>query len=197
MIEEKVIFIIPGFKHLPTDKPYKDIASLLRNEGYKPVLVSIPWHKKTISENVEFFLKESQKITAKKKYILGFSFGAMIAFIASTKMDTSGLILCSLSPYFSEDILKIKSIMNMPKKTKRQKDYLRLQSTSLAGKIKSNQVLLLYGANEEKSLINRVTETFHTIASTNKKLVPIRETDHDIGNTHYLQAIHKIARELN
>src|SRR5258708_1960433 len=107
MAEEKVIFIIPGFNHLPTDTAYRNIAKMLRSEGYRPILVTIHWNKTTISQNTKYFLREFKKINAKKKYILGFSFGAMIAFIASTRVAVYGLILCSLSPYFKKDLLEI------------------------------------------------------------------------------------------
>src|SRR6266403_2076787 len=104
MLAKKTIFIVPGYRHGPNNKSYQALAKLLTLEGYDPIVVTIPWKKTTISQNTEYFLQEYKKIHAKKKYILGFSFGAMIAFLAATKVDVSGLILCSLSPYFQEDL---------------------------------------------------------------------------------------------
>ncbi|MFI5265598.1 MAG: hypothetical protein ACHQT7_02540, partial [Candidatus Levyibacteriota bacterium] len=106
MIREKVIFIIPGFRQSTTSTAYKEIAKVLKSEGYHPILVKIPWKGSTISSSTEYFLKRFNKIDAKKKYILGFSYGAMIAFLAATKVKTTGLILCSMSPYFKEDLSK-------------------------------------------------------------------------------------------
>ena len=100
---QKAVFIVPGFRQKPKNKAYKEIRKILKSEGYFPVLVNVPWKKSTISENTDYFLKIYKKIKARKKYVLGFSYGAMIAFIASTKVGASGLILCSLSPYFKED----------------------------------------------------------------------------------------------
>ncbi|MDZ4228589.1 MAG: hypothetical protein U1E54_05080, partial [Candidatus Levybacteria bacterium] len=91
MADKKAIFIIPGFNHSPADKAYRQIVKVLRKEGYSPILVKIPWKNTTILENTKYFLKEYRKVKLKKKYILGFSFGAMIAFIASTKVRSCGL----------------------------------------------------------------------------------------------------------
>src|SRR5688572_27819883 len=104
MSSRKTIFIIPGYRHGPTNKAYQSLAQILKSEGYEPIVVAIPWKKSTISENTQHFLKTYNKTKAGKKYVMGFSYGAMIAFIAATKVDVEGLILCSLSPFFSEDV---------------------------------------------------------------------------------------------
>lgn len=194
MIEKKTIFIIPGYKHRPQNKAYKEIAKMLKSEGYHPILVTIPWKQTTISQNSEYFLKKYKKTNAKKKYILGFSFGAMIAFIASTKVRASGLILCSLSPYFKEDVSRIHAGWISSIKIE---DFARLHCGSLAKQIKAKQILMLYGTHEAKSLINRVTQTFDQIVSEDKYLVAIKKTEHNIGDKNYLYTIHQIAKVLN
>lgn len=179
-MQEKIIFIIPGFKHLPTSKAYKEIATILKSQGYLPILVKIPWKQTTISENTKYFLKKYKKFNSRKKYILGFSLGAMIAFIASTKVRVSGLILCSLSPYFKEDLPS--SLFDC---------------ATVAKKTKAKQILMLYGAKEAKALIKRVNEAFDQVSSTNKYLIPIRATEHNIGDKKYLNKIHQVAKTLN
>jgi|SRR6185369_2175999 len=180
MLAKKTIFIIPGYRHGPNNKSYQSLAKLFTLEGYDPIVVSIPWKKSTISENTDYFLQEYKKIKRKKKYVLGFSFGAMIAFLASTKVDVSGLILCSLSPYFQEDL---------PSSS--------LHSGTLAKKIKAKQIRMLYGSKEDRSLIRRVTETFGQISSNDKYLFPVKAADHNIGDKRYLQTIHQVSRLLN
>ena len=186
MKEKRVIFIIPGFNHLSTSAAYTKLAKMLKKEGYLPILVSIPWKNTTILENIKYFLKEYKKVKSSKKYILGFSFGAIIAFVASTKVRSSGLILCSLSPYFKEDL---------PKET--NKNFSKLASFELAKKIKSKQILMLYGAEEARSLIKRVTDTFSHISTANKFLISIHKTEHNIGNKKYLTKINQAVRILN
>lgn len=104
----------------------------------------------------------------------------MIAFIASTKVEVCGLILCSLSPYFKEDLPSS-----------------RFHCDTVAKKTKAKQILMLYGAKEAKSLIKRATEAFDQISSAHKYLIPIRETEHNIGDKKYLNIIHQVAKVLN
>lgn len=184
------VFIIPGYKHQPTNKAYKEIAKILKSQGYHPVPIAISWRQTTISQNTQYFLKKYKKINSRKKYILGFSLGAMIAFVASTKVSVSGLILCSLSPYFKEDLPKINSGWQY-------QDFSKLHCQTLAKKIKAKQILLLYGAKEARSLIKRAKCAFNQISSPQKFLIPVKETDHDIGNRRYLNKIYQVAKELN
>ena len=197
MAKRKPIFIIPGFKHNPKNKAYKEIAKMLKSEGYHPIVVTIPWRQTTISENTEYFLKKYKKINSKKKYVLGFSLGAMIAFIASTKVKVSGLILCSLAPYFKEDLSKTDDSWTSPIMIQRYHDFSGLHCKTLAKQIKAKQILMLYGAREEKLLIKRVTNAFDQISSGHKHLIQIKETEHDIGDKRYLNKIYQIAKELN
>ncbi len=190
MLTEKIVYIIPGFRHTPDTKAYKEIAKMLKKEGYRPILISIPWKNTTISENTKYFLKRYKQIKTRRKYILGFSFGAMIAFLASTKVSASGLILCSLSPYFQEDLSKTSNSV-------RYQDFQKLHFATLAKKIKAKKVSMLYGTKEEKSLKKRVTAGFRQISSPEKYLIPIRATAHDIGDPRYLHTIHKLAKEMN
>lgn len=197
MVKTKAIFIIPGFGHKPKNKAYKAIARILKKEGYSPISVSIPWRQTTISENTKYFLRKYKKIKTKKKYILGFSFGAMIAFLACTKVSVNGLILCSLSPYFQEDLAKTNHNLISSFMLSRYQDFSRLHCATLARQIKAKQILMLYGAKETKSLINRVRKAYGQILSSHKYLISIKETDHNIGDKRYINKIHQIARELN
>lgn len=192
MITQKSVFIIPGFRHKPTNIAYKRIAAMLKKQGYTPIPVTIPWKQTTISQNTEYFLKRYRKVNTKNKYILGFSFGAMIAFLAATKVKTAGLILCSLSPYFKEDMAKLR----INKTSIRNQDFTTLNFSALAKLIKTKRILMLYGAKETKALINRVTNGFKQIASKQKYLIQIQKTEHDIGSIRYLQTLHLATKEL-
>src|SRR3989344_1106666 len=198
-MKRKTIFIVPGYRHRPTQRAYKEISKILKGEGYHTVPITMPWRQTTISENMEYLVKRYKRIKSKKKYILGFSLGAMIAFIASTKVRSSGLILCSLSPYFKEDLLKVNDIKFSATSVKRlqYKDFQQLSSVALAKEIKAKKVLMLYGTKEAKSLIKRVTQTYKQISSVDKYLISIKETEHNIADKRYLTAIHQVAKELN
>lgn len=196
MNSKKTILIIPGFRHSPLQHAYKTLSKTLKKEGYYPIVVKIPWKKTTISENTEYFLKVYKSIRRKEKYILGFSYGAMIAFIASTKVSTKGLILCSLSPYFKEDVSKkhFKEISNVT--PLRYEDFRHLSCDILAKKVKAKHVLMLYGDKESPLLIKRVTQAFKHISTKEKYLVPIKKTEHNISDKRYLRTIHFATQHL-
>lgn len=191
----KIVFIIPGFRHKISQKGYIDLKQKLKKDGYIVVPVAIPWRDSTITDNAEHFLKIFEKSLAKFKsfekevYLLGFSYGAMIAFLAATKISVTGLILCSLSPFFKEDLPK-----KLPKnisvlQEKRYSAFAKLPVAKLAKKIKAKDVMMLYGEKESVRLIARTKSAFRAIASRKKYLFEIQNTDHNIADTKYISAI--------
>lgn len=195
-MRQKVIFIIPGYRQKITSKAYVRLSEMFTVEGYTPILVDIPWKNTTISENTAYFLKVYRSVKSQEKYILGFSYGAMIAFIAATKISVYGLILCSLSPYFNEDISKKRTAAQTTLMRMRYKDFLTFHAESLSKMIKAKRIVMLYGKQESRVLIKRVRLTFNQISSTNKHLISISKTEHEIGNKKYLDKIHEISRDL-
>ncbi|HSW87591.1 MAG TPA: hypothetical protein VLG12_00335 [Candidatus Saccharimonadales bacterium] len=205
MTNEKITFVIPGYKHNPRHKAYKAISKILKTEGYFPILANIPWKGTTISENTQYFLEKYQEsmllrnkaVKKSKTYVLGFSYGAMIAFLISTKLRVSGLILCSLSPYFKEDLRKFtrKDIALLT--PRRYEDFSHLHSATLAKQTKAKHILMLYGEKEAKPLINRVKMTYRNFQSKSKYLISINNTEHTIGSKPYLQEIHHAAKILH
>lgn len=196
MIQEKVIFVIPGFRQTPKSKAYKALANVLKGEGYSVKLITIPWKNSTITQNTEYFLKKYKSSTSRNKYILGFSYGAMIAFLASTKISSKGIILCSLSPYFKEDINPSKKTALSRLARLRFDDFLRLHSVKLARSTKSKKVIMLYGTLEARSLISRVKNTFAELDPEKKHIISIRKTDHNIGDKNYLLSIQLASKNL-
>lgn len=186
MLAKKSVFIIPGFRQKTTSKGYKTLTKLLKKEGYNPILVDIPWQKSTLSEHADYFLQTYNNVATKNKYILGFSFGAVIAFLAATRVRSNGLILCSLSPYFKEDLLRL----GLNKESKNYRDFVKQSCTSLAKSIKTKNILMLYGQRETKSLINRVQNIFSHVLIRNKYLIPVQNAQHNIADKRYIDTIH-------
>lgn len=196
MASKKIIYIIPGFEESPRDRAYQALSRMLKKQGFETVLISIPWKNTTISQNSEYFLNEFKKVNSKEKYILGFSLGAMIAFIASTKVEVAGLILCSLSPYFLEDLPKIGA--NWKASTiARYQDFASHNCGRLAKELKAKKIIMFYGAEELKSLIKRVKKAYEQIDSKKKYLFSVSKTEHEIGSRKYLAAINEATKFLN
>lgn len=83
---KKVAFVIPGFKHSPDRKIYKNVIAEFNKKGVKTVPVKITWNFKTLTDWVKEFLQVYEKNKGNENILFGFSYGAMIAFIASTKI---------------------------------------------------------------------------------------------------------------
>lgn len=190
---DTTVFIVPGYNHCPADPAYQEIAKIITQQGLLPMPIAIPWKNVPISQGTDYFLRQIKKKSQKKAgktYILGFSYGAMIAFMASTQIPVSGLILCSLSPYFREDLLKAN-------RDEPREDFVNISCHTISKKIKAKKVMMLYGENEDRSLKHRVTEAFHTIPITQKTLMQIENTDHEIGNRRYLDSVSSVIHTLN
>ncbi len=183
----KTLFIIPGYRQAPGSKAYREIARMVKNHGFLPMPVNIPWNK-PISDNTDYFFQKFKGRIGNSS-ILGFSYGAMIAFIASTKISVKSLILCSLSPFFKEDMAK--------EQRPRYRDFVNLSSENLAKQIRAKQILLLYGEKEDRFLINRVMDTYSEIPNHNKSLIKIKNTEHNIADQRYLDKIHRAIQQLN
>lgn len=195
MKRQKYVFIIPGFRQSIGQKGYSYLRQNLKKEGYIVVPIRVPWKGSTITDNTTYFLEkfsekiEKYKISSKNIYFLGFSYGALIAFLAATKIHVAGLILCSLSPFFKEDLPKILPKNSSSLQLKRLTAFANLHGKKLAKKIKAKSVMMLYGANESKPLIARVTKTFKQIPSIDKYLFSIQNTQHNIADKKYVSAI--------
>lgn len=196
MKPQKLVFLIPGFRHKITQNGYRSLRTKLKAEGYTVVPVAIPWKQSTILENTDFFLKKYKEklekfaASSKNAYLLGFSYGALIAFLAATKLPVKGLILCSLSPYFKEDLPKKLFAGATVLQEKRFKTFSQLSVAKLTKKIKTKNVCMLYGEKESARLIKRSQSTFSSLLSPNKYLFSIQKTDHAISDKKYINAIH-------
>ena len=194
-VDEKIVFIIPGFRQKISQKGYVALKKKLKNEGYIVVSIGIPWRDSTIIDNADYFLKKFKsklsklETSAKHVYLLGFSYGALIAFVTSTKIAVKGLILCSLSPFFKEDLPKKLSQNISLLQEKRHSAFIALSAKKLAKKVKAKNVMMLYGEKESAHLIKRTKSAFSAIDSQKKYLFSIQNTEHNIADIKYISAI--------
>ena len=193
-MEKPVIYIIPGFKHSPQRKEYQTIAEFFKTKNFDVILVKIDWKYKTVLQWVEQFLTKYYKNENKKKYFFGFSYGAVISFVASTKVDVDTQILCSLSPYFNEDLSGLfKSWRRMIGK-RRIEHFKELRMADLAPLVKT-ETFLLYGTHEGKFIETRAKDTYEKL-KCKKSLISVDGSKHDISNPEYVKQIEKVISSL-
>lgn len=187
-----VAFVIPGYHHSPDRKIYTDIIDSFEAKNITTFPVKISWQYHTMLFWVDEFLKVYEANKGDRNILLGFSYGAMISFIASTKIDVDAQILCSLSPYFAEDL---ESLPHRWKKGKRRiAEFEKIFAEDLTPQITAD-TFILYGTKEGEQIKKRAKETYHLLHSE-KHLIPIAESKHDIGNPNYLNAIRKVIVQL-
>jgi len=188
------VFIIPGFKHSSLSPDYQKIGDIFKDKGIQPNYVEIPWKNTTIAGNLAFFLDIYQRSKADRKYVLGFSFGAVIALLAATKASFDTIFLCSLSPYFPEDLPTLRKSWISSIGKGRLNDFKSFNTKALTSNIKA-KTFILYGADEGIEIEKRATTTFRQL-SVVKELIRVADSKHDIGNKNYHSEIKKLVGKL-
>ena len=194
-MKNKIVYIIPGHgeTHL-RQRVYGKVGKIFAGRGITPTQVEIDWNyaePKSFTEYQKQFLKVYKKSKNTEVYVLGFSFGAMIAFLTAAKAKPDVLILCSLSPYFKEDLKNLK-----PAWVKWwRKNFIDNNYTfaKLAPKVKS-QVILIVGGEESKVCLIRAKEAKKKLS--NAHLYIAKGAKHKIGQKEYLHEIEKVVSRL-
>jgi hypothetical protein len=184
LLMKQIIYIIPGFGESLKDSPYLELIRYLELKGFKVVFYQPKWKWNTIERWLNDFNKIIDKNNQNNSIILAFSLGAYIA-VLSTKFHTfSKLILCSLSPYFSDDI---KFIPQIAEKILGKR---RFTAFKKQGVPKDTQVpaIFLYGL-KEKELFPNSDRKYFDLWKGKKKRIIVSNSDHDISNPNYVREI--------
>jgi pimeloyl-ACP methyl ester carboxylesterase len=126
-----------------------------------------------------------------KNYVLGFSYGAMIAAITAKDLRPDKLYLCSLSPYFEEDLPYLKKSWRKLDGKRRLKDFTLYNGKKVARSLKMRTVIF-YGSTEARKyprLEYRCEQTARL--APNAKLIVAEKAPHDLNHPIYLQALKK------
>ena len=182
-------FIVPGFGHQATEEPYAWLRKHVKTLGYEPKLVPITWKYKTMTDHVAEFLNFFERHKSEQNFILGFSFGAMIAFISSPDTRPEHLYLCSLSPYFQEDISDMKNWWKRFMGKRRMASFKQYKSTEIAKRITAPTTIFCGEAEAIKfpSLKKRCEHVHNRIRSS--QITFPENAPHQIEFPTYKQAI--------
>lgn len=186
---QKTFFIIPGFKEQATDKNYAWLFDFLKTKNYEVVSVPIDWNYKTLSDNAVELVDFLKKYQGGDNYVLGFSYGAVLAILTSNEIRPKKLYLCSLSPDFSEDLKDMSPDIKKYIGKRRCLD-IRSRSGRKIAKELTKPTIIFYGEKEGEiypALKNRCTETAKL--ASNAKLVVVKEAPHKINFPGYMNAI--------
>lgn len=184
---KKIIYIIPGFGERVSDTPYPYLSKILKEKGYIVKKYQPKWEYRTINNWVkdfhDFLLKENDC----KPIILGFSFGAMIALLEAKNFIFNKLILCSLSPFFKQDLKKISPVALKILGKKRMRDF---KQNEFPDDLKTSSIFIFGSLEEEKFDFN--IKNIIKKYSGPKNVFVVSEVGHDISNPRYLEKIKEI-----
>lgn len=186
----ETFFIIPGFKEKISDKQYVALKKMFLAKGFDVKMVPIVWHRKVMTDWVAQFSDFFEKHRGKKNIVLGFSFGAMIALIAAKNLQMSRLILCSLSPYFAEDLLKIPTRWKEYIGRRRTEDFLKYLAKD-AVKDVSLKVRVFIGGAEQKKFSQLALRCTFVAKALSTSVIVVDGVKHDIGDKRYRDALER------
>lgn len=193
----KKIFLIPGFKQKTNDTMFLYLKTFLRKNDFEVFPVFINWNYKTMIDYVSEFKKfYNENKGNNNNYILGFSYGAVIAFISAEDLKPNKIYLCSLSPDFKEDLINMKPWI-LKYIGKRRINEIKKRSGIKVAKELSVPAVIFYGEKEAEKfpyIKKRCEQT--TNYAQNAKLIIIKNAPHDISHPEYVMALKKELYEI-
>lgn len=184
----KTLFIIPGFKEKISDPQYVALRKVFVREGFDVHVVPIVWDRRVMTDWVAQFDEYYREHRGKKNIVLGFSFGAMIALVTAQRLRPDALALCSLSPYFAEDLPKIPDRWRRFIGKRRTEDFARYSMKQAVKGLSISAKVFIGGAEQQQF---RLLAARCTLAATALKC-PVTVIDgvkHDIGDVRYRDAL--------
>jgi hypothetical protein len=193
---KKTAFLVSGFElnRTAADDQYKELRKAVKSKGYEVLPVNITWNYRTMSRFVAEFKEFYRKHAGDQNVIIGNSFGAMVAMMVAPELKPDKIILCSLSPFFKEDIPRFQppeKLTNWFGK-RRVKDFRTISAKTIVDEINRTKVksILFYGEHEKKKykkLVERVIDTAQDLKGSHMSEIP--NAPHSFKDTAYISAI--------
>ncbi len=147
MPANKTVFIVAGFKHSPSEPQYTWMKQYFAARGFLVKAPDVHWNNRTLTDWVQSFSEYYQANKTAENHVIGFSYGAMIAMVSAVDLQPDRLYLCSLSPYFSEDLDVLKPSWVKMIGKRRMNDFGRHSAAKISAKITS-KTTVFYGSAE-------------------------------------------------
>lgn len=185
---KKVVFILPGYFDSATELGYQEIGKCFSSLGYKVVFVEIIWKYKRVKDYLKQLTDLYQKEKGDKNIIFGFSFGALISYLGVPLLKPDALYLCSIAPYFKEDLDFIPNEDKITIGKKRLEDIKNLSFDAIVDQIVC-PVTIFFGENEQMFVKRRVQLAKEKIK--NCKVIEVPNAGHNISDINYIDRVIK------
>lgn len=193
----KNIFIIPGFKEKIRNNRYLWLKNFLKEKGFSVFIAPIKWNYKTMNDYVSEFKTFYEKHKSTNNYILGFSYGAVIALLTANDLKPKKLYLCSLSPDFKEDMPNMKKWLLKYIGKRRIGEIKKRSGKEIAQNLKISSIIF-YGEKEAKlypQLKIRCEETAKL--ANNSKLIIVKNAPHRIDYKEYKNSLKQELKKIH
>jgi pimeloyl-ACP methyl ester carboxylesterase len=160
--------------------------------GFNVKIVDIHWNNRVMSDYVQQFRKYYERNKTETNYVLGFSYGAMITLISAPELKPDKIYLCSLSPYFNEDLKHLKPAWKKFIGQHRFNDFSKFSADKITTQVTAPTIIFYGGAEAAKypRLKHRCEQAAQSIKGA--KLVIAPNAPHDISHPTYIQTIKSI-----
>lgn len=183
----KKLYLIPGYKHHINTVWYQELIKKLQSIWYKVVCIKIKWRYRVMSDYITQAKNQIQ--ASSEDVILGFSFGAMIALRVAEEQKCKKVVLCSLSPYFSEDLTTASKYTLFRLGIRRWRDFSKNYSQECITNSLDNLFVIIYWTAETENLQRRNKQMKEMLSIQNVWLVDW--VGHDIAHNDYQKMILK------
>jgi esterase/lipase len=184
-------FILPGFGQQASGPEYRWLIKLLETKGFKVFAVPVKWKYRTNTDVANDFIEFYDRHKSSINYVLGFSYGAVVALMTANELRPNKIYLCSLSPDFKEDTIKMKPWVQRLIGKKRLADTQKRSGKKLASELKVPSIVF-YGEEEAQNYPQLKFRCEETVRLANKsKLVIVKSSPHKIDHPNYIEAIKK------
>lgn len=185
----KTFFIIPGFKSQATDRQYHWLVRFLKKNDFTIKLVPVTWDRQVLTQNAADFLAYFAANKSDENYVLGFSYGAVIALMTASQTKPERLYLCSLSPDVAEDAQAMPQWLRNYIGKKRFADTSTRSGRDLA-KVLTSVTYVFYGEGEAKAYPPLRKRSIETVRYARQaSLVEVPEASHQIDHPNYQKAL--------
>jgi pimeloyl-ACP methyl ester carboxylesterase len=185
----KTVLFVPGFHEDIKSRDYKSTIDAIKSMGYSVKFIPINWKRTVIDDWVKQLEHQYDACDAKDTILAGFSYGSLTAFMAASKRNPAELWLCSFSPYFADDIPKMKKSWLKGIGKRRTAAFSQMNFDQLASSIRC-KTLILYGEKEAKKypLIGNRAEIAHKVIK-DSTLIKVPNADHDVTDLNYIASL--------
>ena len=162
------IYLIPGLGEHCGLLRYKKLTEVLKKDGYQVVCVNPDWYN-LVSKQV--FSVEKDAI------VVGFSFGAILAYLIVKKYPCKKVIFASISPIHTFSFKELEKDFRKDITPKLGKELAQTRGTELAKDIKKIKIYL-----------KELKTPFVTLAGENEEKVMLKGTDFIVPQTKHIMS---------